>query len=941
MEESKTEPRGPNKAADPDLPTHEPRAQASRSRSRPSPSRSGLSQQSDMAEDAGHYELERGTRIERYILLKPLGQGGMGVVYAAYDPDLDRKVALKLLRPDKRTPDGNSERAWILREAQAMARISHPNVISVYDTGTFGSQVFVAMEFIQGRTLSTWIRKEKHTWQEILRVFKEAGQGLKAAHKAGLVHRDFKPSNVLIGNDGRVCVLDFGLARLAQVAEEEEKAREGDEEGLEERGGEPVALALPDSDLIMGTPQYMPPEQYLSTNVDSRADQFSFCAALYWALYRKRPFEPRHVARSAAESSRGTARSEAGESWKKLPHTTAAKEPPSDSKVPTWMRRAVMRGLSLHPEDRFPSMDALLEVLSQDQRRMQKRGVLAAAGALALASAGVSGYVYQQSRICAGSETLVASVWGPAAREKLVSAFNATGKPFAAETANKVAHLLDGYASQWAGMHTQACEATRVRGEQTEELLSMRMVCLDRRKKDLAALASTLTEADGKVVERAVEAAAALPSLQPCEDITSLAEQAPLPADPQLRSTIDQLSGQVAAVKALQDAGRYKAGLELAKKIEPQVAATTYVPLLAELGQYQGWLMVQTGDVEEGIRRYEQAFDSAEMSRSDRTRVEVLTKLIYALVNSGHPEEAQRWGQVGVAVLKRVGGDPLLAVDLMGNLGYVSLQRGRYEEAKGFFERARALIAEAKLAPDHPKHAKVSHALGLVALSMGDYPRAITLLTESLHQTEAAKGPQHPEVATRHAMLASAYRESGSPEKALEHVQQALAIRRATQGLENPAVAATMDELGMCLIALKRHDEALKTFQDALAMKQKLLGEEHPDLSYSYDGIGQALLAAGKAQDAIEPLKKALTYEDTEPEALAQSEFALAKALWDSGKDPEQARDVARQARERYVKLKKDPQVTEISTWLGTHTVAPPKPAPVAAKQRTAKRRTR
>jgi eukaryotic-like serine/threonine-protein kinase len=224
---------------------------------------------------------------------------------------------------------------------------------------------------------------------------------------------------------------------------------------------------------------------------------------------------------------------------------------------------------------------------------------------------------------------------------------------------------------------------------------------------------------------------------------------------------------------------------------------------------------------------------------------------------------------------------------------------------------------------------------------MGDYPRAITLLTESLRQTEAAKGPQHPEVATRHAMLASAYRESGSPEKALEHVQHALAIRRATQGLENPAVAGTMDELGMCLIALKRYDEALKTFQDALAMKQKLLGEDHPDLSYSYDGVGQALLAAGKAEEAIAPLKKALAYEDTEPEALAQSEFGLAKALWDAGKDPEQAREVARQARDRYVKLKKDPQVTEISTWLGTHTVAPTKPTPVATKQRTTKRRTR
>jgi eukaryotic-like serine/threonine-protein kinase len=886
-------------------------------------------------EDA--YELDRGTRVERYILLKPLGQGGMGVVYAAYDPDLDRKVALKLLRPDKRTPDGNTERAWILREAQAMARISHPNVISVYDTGTFGSQVFVAMEFIQGRTLSTWIRKEQHTWREILRVFLEAGRGLRAAHKAGLVHRDFKPSNVLVGSDGRVCVLDFGLARLAQLAEAEEQALTGDEEELAERGGEPIALALPESNLVMGTPQYMPPEQYLGTSVDARADQFSFCAALYWALYRKRPFEPRQVARSAAESIRGTARTD--ESWRKLPHTSAAREPPSDSKVPAWVRRAVMRGLSLHPDDRFASMDALLEALSQEQRQVQKRGVLVMAGALTLATVGVGGYLYQQSRVCAGAQSLVGSVWGPERHQKLEAAFLATGRPFAQETAVKVARLLDGYASQWAGMHTEACEATRVRGEQTEELLSMRMVCLDRRRKDLGALASLLTEADGRVVERAVDAAAALPSLQPCQDIASLAEQPPLPADPKLRATIEQLGGRLAEVKALHDAGRYKAGVELARKIEPEVMASTYLPLQAELRFHLGWLLQQSGEVDEGIRQLERAFDSAESSRSDRIRLEVLTKLIFAFVNNGRPEEAERWGDVAAAILRRVGEEPPLAIDLMGNLGYVALQRGRYQQARDSFEKARALV-ESTLGPDHPKRAKVSHGLGLVALKVGDYPSAIALLSESLRQTEAAKGQQHPEVAIRHTMLASAYRESGALEDALAHVQKALEVRRATQGPEHPAVAGTLDELGMSLIALERHDEAVKTFQEALEIKRKTLGEAHPDLSYSYDGVGQALLAGGKAAEAIEPLRKALAYKDTEPEALAQTGFALAKALWAVGKEPEQAREAAREARERYVKLEKPQQVAELTTWLGAHAGAPKSPPP-APKQRPPKRKAR
>lgn len=924
MEDSKTEPRVPQKSVDNDLPTREARGLASRSR--PSPSPSIASQPTDAGPEAS-FALERGTSIERYVLLKPLGQGGMGVVYSAYDPDLDRKVALKLLRPDKQTPDGNSSRAWMLREAQAMARISHPNVISVYDVGTYDNQVFVAMEFIQGRTLSTWIRKEQHTVPEILRVFVEAGQGLVAAHKAGLVHRDFKPSNVLIGDSHRVCVLDFGLARLAEVAEAEEQALSGDLEGLENR--EPIALALPESSLIMGTPQYMPPEQYLGAEVDGRADQFAFCASLYWALFRKRPFEPRQVAKTAAESSKGTARGTA-EGIRKLPHTTAAREPPADAKVPVSVRRAVMRGLSLNPEDRFPSMDALLEALSLHQRRGQRRGAIAAVGGLALAAVAVGGYAYQQSRVCAGSEQLVASVWSPQAHQKLQAAFTATGKPFAAEAAAKVVNLLDGYARAWAGMHTEACVATRVRGEQTEELLSMRMVCLDRRRKDLGALASLLTEADAKVVEKAVDAASALPSLQPCQDIATLAEQPPLPADPAKKTAVEQLGGRVAEVKALHDAGRYKAGVELAKKLEPEVAATTYLPLQAELGYHLGWLLQQSGQGEDGIHRLEQAFDTAEASRSDRTRLEVLTKLIFAQVNNGHPQEAERWGQVALAILKRVGGEPSLSIDLMGNLGYVALQRGRYQEARDSFEKARALV-DANLGPEDPKRAKVSHGLALAALRMAEYPRAIELFTQSLRQTEAAKGKQHPEVATRQTMLATAYRESGDLEKAQEHVQQALEVRKATQGPEHPAVADTLDELGMGLIALKRYDEAVNTFNEALAIKRKALGEDHPDLQYSYDGVGQALLAAGKAQESLEPLRKALAYQDAEPEGLAQTGFGLAKALWAVGQ-PAEARAEAQRVREEYKKLEKPDQVAELTTWLDAHPEEAPKPAPVTKR---------
>ncbi len=937
--------RAPQQHVQTDRDAH-PQAEGPRSGSRSSGSGMSSSLFPSLPDAASGQVLEQGTRIERYIVLKPIGRGGMGVVYAAYDPDLDRKVALKVLRPDKGDAEGPAGRAALLREAQAMARVSHPNVITVHDVGSFGAQVFVAMEFIQGVNLHEWVKQDrKRPWQEVLRVFLEAGRGLAAAHKAGLVHRDFKPANVLVGSGGRVYVTDFGLARLAPVAqaEAEEAARGGEVE-------EPVSTGsldeLPtETGLVMGTPQYMPPEQYLGTPVDPRADQFSFCASLYWALYRKRPFEPKKVARAAAEASQSAKKSSGGtdEIWRLLPHGNVVHEPPKDSKVPAWVRRALLRGLELHPEERFPSLEALLKELSQEQRHVRRRSALAVAGLMGLAAAGVGGVLYRQSQVCAGSEELVASAWGPSVRQKLEAAFTASGRPFAADSARRVAGLLDGYANAWALQHTQACEATRVHGTQTESLLSLRMVCLERRRQDLGALAGLLAEADAKLVDRSVDAAGALPALEPCQDIASLTEQTPLPSDPARRATLARLGEQVAQVKALNAAGRYKPALELAQKLYPEVAATAWLPLQAELRYHHGWMQLQTGAVEAGILELEKAFDDAETSRSDRLRMETLIRLVYALSNNGRAEEAQQWGQRGTALLARLGGEPRLAVDLLGNLGTLALMQGEYKEASESYDKARGLLAS--LGPDDVRHSKVIFSLGLAALRMGEYPRAIELIRKSLQLTEADKGKLHPEVAMRHTMLATTYRESGELDKALSHAQTALEIRKTTLGPEHPMVAESLDELGMILIGLKRYDEALASSQSAVELKNKALGPDHPDLSYSYDGIGQALLARGSAAEAVEPLRKALTYTEVEPEALAQTGFALAKALWAVGQEPVRAREVAMEARERYVKLEKPEQVAEIDAWLGSHQEVPV-PAPVKSvkgvkkkKERTPKRR--
>jgi len=288
--------------------------------------------------------LERGAALGRYLILERLGAGGMGVVFLAYDPELDRKLALKLLHPGPAAHAGRA-RARLLREAQAMARLTHPNVVAVHDVGTFGGQVFVAMDFVPGQTLGAWLATRRPDWRAALKLFAQAGAGLAAAHAAGIVHRDFKPDNVLVGDDGRVCVTDFGLARTGTGTEASGvmPASPRDDAG--------PSVALTQAGAVMGTPAYMAPEQYHGESADARADQFSFCVALWEAIYGRRPF--------------------AGETLLELAQavTMGEVQAPGRAAAPTWLRRTLERGLAVDPAARWPSMSALLAELAHDRWR--------------------------------------------------------------------------------------------------------------------------------------------------------------------------------------------------------------------------------------------------------------------------------------------------------------------------------------------------------------------------------------------------------------------------------------------------------------------------------------------------------------------------------------------------------------------------------------------
>jgi serine/threonine protein kinase/tetratricopeptide (TPR) repeat protein len=856
-------------------------------------------------------------QVGRYLLLKRLGQGGMGVVYSAYDPDLDRKVALKLLKPDRQTA-AEVARARLLREAQAMAQVSHPHVIPIFDVGEWGEQVFLAMELADGGTLSSWLETER-PWREVLERFLAAGRGLLAAHEAGLVHRDFKPANVLLSRAGRVYVTDFGLARQLGAPGQDEPLPEQVQQLLPER--RMLETTLTQDGLVMGTLNYMPPEQHRGAELDARSDQFSFCVSLYWGLYRKRAFEPARLRAFAASGHvpRDMARTEPLEAAtappkRSAPPTDIIQEPPRDSKVPAWVRQALMRGLALEPEARFASMRELLEALSQERRLVKRKRWVAAAATVGVGLAVVGGAVYRQSQVCAGAESLMAEVWEPAARQKLETAFLATKRPIAQETASRVSQVLEGYAAAWTRQRTQACEATRVHGVQPEELLARRVGCLERRREDMRALVRLLAEADAALVEKALDAAHALPALEECANVESLSEQQRLPSDPGKRAELSRLEGRLAEVKALVDAGRYKAGLEKARELEAPVLATGHLPLVAELRFHLGWLQEQLGESPEAARLLSQAVYDAEAGRADRLKVSILNKLLFVEDGQRHFEQAAGWGGLAEATLRRLGGEPVLESDVLVNRANLAVSQERMPDARALLERARALQEKA-LVPGHPKRARTTFLLGRVMLGLGERTRALELLEESLKQTEASVGALHPDMARRHLVLSWTLRETGDFARALEHARAAAHIREATFGKGSPQAAEALDEVGMCLLGLKQYAEALKVYEEALASKRKALPAEDEQLQYSYDGVGQALLGLGKAREALEPLKQAVSFASAPADVLAESGFALARALWVSDQRPE-ARGEAARARERFTQAGLAPRVSEVDAWL-------------------------
>ncbi|MBV8760368.1 MAG: serine/threonine protein kinase, partial [Deltaproteobacteria bacterium] len=561
---------------------------------------------------------QRGDPIGRFVVLGVLGVGGMGVVYSAYDPHLDRKVAIKVLTAEAASASADAH-TRLLREAQAMAKIHHPNVIVVHEVGLLGDQVYVAMEFADGGTLRDWLQAKPREQREVLDVFMQAGRGLAAAHAAGLVHRDFKPDNVLLSQDGTARVTDFGLVGvMADAQPEHDTVREPripEHDELSRSGrSTPLTEDLTRTGAIMGTPRYMAPEQFRGAAATDRTDQFAFCVALYEALYGERPF--------------------AGNTYAELCTNvlTGAMLPvPKGSRVPGWIRKVLLRGLAIEPLQRYASMKDMLAALAHDSRRLRTgliiTGVAAAcAGGAALA---IAAHPSGKNECQAGGQH-VRAVWNPSKKAQLQQAFAKSQRVIAGPVFERSAQLIDGWTKQWEDGYVGACEATRVHGEQSEHLLDLRMLCLDQRLEAARATIDAAMTADSDTIDHAVGAFASLPPVAPCADTKALLADVP-PPDAAVQA------GQVAAVRkelehahAEEKLGHYKQARQLAEPLLPAARATKYDAVVAETQLQLGRLQQQLGDgaAADTLR---DAMHTAEQAGDNTTMLDASAWLIFTL----------------------------------------------------------------------------------------------------------------------------------------------------------------------------------------------------------------------------------------------------------------------------------------------------------------------
>lgn len=816
---------------------------------RPGRARSARDQEAD---DALRVDQAPASKVDRFTVLERLGAGGMGVVYTAYDPRLDRRIALKLVKASR-----PAAKKHVLREARALAKLTHPNVVHVYDAQALEDIVYIAMEYIEGGTLRWWCKARERTTEEIVGVYCQAARGLVAAHEAGLVHGDFKPDNVLIGSDGRARVADFGLARRTLVTREDSGGR--DERTL----------------LSGGTPAYMSPEQWRDEPVTAASDQWAFGVALYEALHGERPFGGETLEELRENVEAGCAR------------------PVSPSSAANRRVQAIVdRALSLEASARFPDMASLVAELQRVSspkpwRWRMALGIAAlVAGALFFALGSIGGGK------CDEAAADVARIWNGERRGAMRVTLEGA-EAASPGTTRRLLDVLDRYAAGLSTRQIRACRRTREEGVQSEELMDRRLSCLDGKQMALGSFVETVLSAHALSSPVLLLAAASLPSLRSCDDSESLLRAVPRTRDPQLRAKEDELIRRLTAAKTEFTLRMRPVGARLvAVALMVEATALPSADLQARAHLHLGWLLHIFGEVILAQEQLYLALRSAYRSGSEEEIVSISAKLMRNALARGDVSAAMALHASALGSLDRLPERGVAQAMLLHAMGRTWVGMKNHEKAAEFFLRAYSRWPAEESAV--PAVIVVDHALGQLSLGHFDAARETVSEAEATITQKLGKGSSSllflranlalfPEYASARpelqleaiaralrstppedAMAVTAYRRltmsalnARKAALALEYADRALARGAA---LEPPLRRSKSRELrARALLRLRRLSEAKEDFEKVIATRRRIFGSDSASLSAPLRGLGIAATQLGEIKLAVRSLESART----------------------------------------------------------------------------------
>jgi serine/threonine protein kinase/tetratricopeptide (TPR) repeat protein len=749
-----------------------------------------------------------GERFAHYEILRRIGTGGMGVVYLARDTRLDRKVALKLVR--QRALSAQSRHRLVL-EAKTLAKLNHPNIVQVYEVGEHGDDVYVAMEHVEGSTLFNWQYESKPSRAALLQAYRAAAMGLAAAHGAGVIHRDFKASNVLMGADGRIRVADFGLA-LSQA-------------GIDGQDDPGTGL--------VGTPGYLAPELFGGGRASPQSDQFSFCVSLWEMLTGTRPeATPSHTSRVELR--------------------------------PAWLRRVVVRGLDPDPRRRWPDMDSLRMAL--DRRKRQQRwatGGLLVTGLLG--GVGLSALFETQSDPCADPSPAFDLVWSEQRRASVHAQMLAADKPWVVDLAEPLELALDKQRDEWIQTRESLCRATFIDGVRSEENFDRGNLCLERHLDRIESLLTLIEEDDEQVLLKFDDLLIELGEPGRCVEASGLATALDERRRPQIGQAgreLDALSLRVAGGDYRETPARVQAIVERSSKLD---APHLHAEALEILARIEGDQLA----VEQAIDTNELAELAGERCAADDLRFRAQCRLVALHGGSlDGLDQARGWYARAEATFGRLGSPAPLRVELL--LAQAELATASRELDLAIAELEAALALAESLGLDQARLDRIQLVLANRLAEAKHWGPAIERYEQLAAANRRRLGPGHPDVARVEFNLGFTLTQSGAIESAIKHLELALELQARAHGERAFLLEPTLVLLGQLRLAMGEFEKARAFGLRAQALDFESLSTSDPARVNGARLIAHTHIAQGEFAAALATDEAALTKLDPNHVSLAK-----------------------------------------------------------------------